>query len=135
VILSKIDELPIKFKWTPKRSTTDGVAISRGGKREHWRVDVTPMIENLRTRLYYVLADAIRHGSISTLRICPSPKCGKYFVVEDLRQHFCSPSCRDTYNNHRKSRLGKHREYYKTRQDRAKVKARRLRDVGKTQKN
>jgi len=125
----------VSFEWAPRRVNAGGVLIQRGDKKERWVVELLPMSMDARKTLYYILAESVRVGAISTLKICPSRVCRKYFVTRDPRRHFCDRYCRFTFNNHqrkaRKDRLTQSRK--KTREE-ALQKARRLRDEGKPQK-
>lgn len=130
-ILAKLDA--VQFQWAPRRVNSGGTLIQRGDKKERWVVELIPVSMDARKMLYYILAESIRLGAISFLKICPSATCRKYFVTKDPRQHFCARYCRFKFNNHQRTdRKNKRKATQITGREETLQKARQLLDIGKS---
>jgi hypothetical protein len=124
-VLVKLNELQLQFRWTArkeKKGSTHGFNFGE----ERWLIQSWPGTDDKRQAFYFVLGEALRNGSIATLKVCAWLECRKYYVAKDPRQEFCATECRNRFNNLRKAQGGKFREYREARRKRDIIKATRL---------
>lgn len=124
-ILVKLKQLQLHFRWTARKEKK-GSARGFIFGQDRWLIQSWPATDDKRQAFYFVLGEALRNGSIATLKVCPYLACGKYHVAKDPRKEFCADECRHRFNNRKKAQDGKFREYRKAERQQASNKAIRL---------
>lgn len=63
-------------------------------------------------QLYMTLAEALKNGEFSKLKMCHLPDCGKIFIQRNFRRKFCyGTNCKDMFFNKQKQEAGHFAEW------------------------